>query len=102
MLKKILVVVADYYKDISADLTILKAMEWDRVNFTKPEKRKKIADWLRISEDHLMKRRRTTIENIQINLNKFNDRAFGCSGNTVTRFEKADSALRFERVDSAL
>jgi len=87
----------------SEDLTILKAMEWDRVNFTKPEKRKKIADWLRISEDHLMKRRRTTIENIQINLNKFNDRAFGCSGNTATRFERAESALPvFERVDSAL
>ena len=78
-------------------------MEWDRVNFTNPEKRKKIADWLRISEDHLMKRRRTTIENIQINLNKFNDRAFGCSGNTATRFESAESALPvFERVDSAL
>ena len=43
------------------------------------------------------------IDNIHINLNKFNDRAFGCPGNTATRFERADSALPlFERVDSAL
>ena len=34
----------------SNDLTILKAMEWDRINFTKAEKRRKIADFLRISE----------------------------------------------------
>ena len=52
----------------SNDLTILKAMEWDRINFTNPEKRKRICDFLKISDERLMERRRETINNIYKNL----------------------------------
>jgi len=78
----------------SNDLTILKAMEWDRINFTKPEKRKKIADFLRISEDRLMERRRETINNIYKNIKK----------DTGTMKEKGMGrfAATFERVDAAI
>ena len=48
----------------SNDLTILKAMEWDRINFSDPEKRKKICEWLRVTEAELLERRRETINNI--------------------------------------
>ena len=52
----------------SNDLTILKAMEWDRINFSDPEKRKKICDWLRVTEEELLVRRRQTIDSIYSNL----------------------------------
>ena len=51
----------------SNDLTILKAMEWDRLNFSDPEK-KKICDWLRVTEEELLVRRRQTIDSIYSNL----------------------------------
>jgi anaerobic magnesium-protoporphyrin IX monomethyl ester cyclase len=55
-----------YYS--SNDLTILKAFEWDRINFTKREKRMKIAQWLNVTEAKLLERRRMTIESIYNNI----------------------------------
>ena len=49
-------------KDFTArDLTILRAYEWDRINFTGAEKRKRTADLMGISEEELLKIRRETL-----------------------------------------
>ena len=45
------------------DLTILRAYEWDRINFSNPKKLKKIADRMRISVDELNGIRRRTLDN---------------------------------------
>ena len=45
------------------DLTILRAYEWDRINFYDPKKLKKIADRMRISVDELNGIRRRTLDN---------------------------------------
>ena len=45
------------------DLTILRAYEWDRINFSNPKKLKKIADRMRISVDELNGVRRRTLDN---------------------------------------
>lgn len=44
------------------DLRILRAYEWDRVNFSKPEKKKKIAKMMGISEERLDEIRRETLK----------------------------------------
>jgi len=43
------------------DLTILRAYEWDRINFTDPQKRKMTADRTQITEDELLAVRRDTL-----------------------------------------
>ena len=45
------------------DLTILRAYEWDRINFSDPKKLKKIADRMRISVEELNGIRKRTLEN---------------------------------------
>ena len=45
------------------DLTILRAYEWDRINFSDPKKLKKIADRMRISVDELNEIRKRTLKN---------------------------------------
>jgi hypothetical protein len=40
---------------------ILRAFEWDRVNFTNPEKRKKIEIMMGISEEKLSEIRKSTL-----------------------------------------
>ena len=45
------------------DLTILRAYEWDRINFSDPKKLKKIADRMEISVDELNSIRRRTLKN---------------------------------------
>ena len=45
------------------DLTILRAYEWDRVNFTDPRKRKRTAEMMGISEEELLEIRRSTLSN---------------------------------------
>ena len=45
------------------DLTILRAYEWDRINFSDPKKLKKIADRMEIPVDELNSIRRRTLEN---------------------------------------
>jgi len=45
------------------DLTILRAYEWDRINFSDPKKLKKIADRMGISIDELNAIRRRTMDN---------------------------------------
>jgi radical SAM superfamily enzyme YgiQ (UPF0313 family) len=45
------------------DLTILRAYEWDRINFSNPKKLKKIADRMAISVDELNSIRKRTLDN---------------------------------------
>jgi len=45
------------------DLTILRAYEWDRINFTDPKKLKKTADRMKISVKELNEIRRRTLDN---------------------------------------
>ena len=45
------------------DLTILRAYEWDRINFSNPKKLKKIADRMAISVEELNVIRRRTLDN---------------------------------------
>ena len=46
------------------DLTVLRGYEWDRINFTDPEKRKRTAEKLEITEHELMDIRRETLINV--------------------------------------
>ena len=49
-------------KDFSPnDLTLLRAYEWDRINFSTPEKRKRTAEMIHITEEELLHMRRRTI-----------------------------------------
>lgn len=51
-------------KDFSPhDLTILRAYEWDRINFSTPEKCHRTADMINITEAELLEMRRMTIKN---------------------------------------
>jgi len=50
------------------DLTILRAYEWDRINFDTAEKRARTAAMMGISECQLWSIRRTTLHNAQTNL----------------------------------
>ena len=45
------------------DLTILRAYEWDRINFTDPKKTKLIADKMGITIDELNSIRKKTLSN---------------------------------------
>ncbi len=47
----------------SRDLTILRAYEWDRINFSDPVKRRKTADRMNITESELLEIRRKTLYN---------------------------------------
>ncbi len=44
------------------DLKILRAYEWDRINFSNPEKRKKIAKMMDVSEERLNEIRKETLK----------------------------------------
>tara|TARA_B100000963_G_C22639567_1_gene679673 strand:- start:8066 stop:9604 length:1539 start_codon:yes stop_codon:yes gene_type:complete len=81
----------------SNDLTILKAMEWDRLNFTDPKKREKICKWLRVTEQELLDRRRKTIESIYKNLNDTTK-----PGVYKDKDRKETFGATFERVDGPL
>lgn len=81
----------------SNDLTILKAMEWDRLNFTDPKKREKICKWLRVTELELLERRRKTIESIYKNLNDTTK-----PGVYKDKDRKETFGATFERVDGPL
>lgn len=47
----------------SNDLTILRAYEWDRINFMDPKKRKRTAEMMSITEEELFVIRRKTLNN---------------------------------------
>ena len=47
------------------DLKILRAYEWDRINFTNPIKRAKIAEMMNISEERLNEIRRETLDGVR-------------------------------------
>lgn len=49
------------------EVTFLRIYEWDRINFTDPIKRKKIADMMMIEEHELNKIRKKTREQVQKN-----------------------------------
>ena len=52
-------------KDFSAgDLTILRAYEWDRINFTSAEKRQRTAEMMGITEEELLEIRRKTLNRV--------------------------------------
>ncbi len=52
-------------KDFSAgDLTILRAFEWDRINFTSAEKRQRTAEMMDITEEELLEIRRKTLNRV--------------------------------------
>ena len=44
------------------DLTILRAFEWDRINFNTPQKCLKTADWMHVSVEELKKIRKDTLQ----------------------------------------
>ncbi|MDJ0836126.1 MAG: radical SAM protein [Acidobacteriota bacterium] len=46
------------------DLRVLRAYEWDRINFSFPERRKKIAQMMRITEEELNKLRKDTLASV--------------------------------------
>jgi len=48
----------------SNDLTILRAYEWDRINFTNPQKRRRTASMMGVTEKELMGIRRRTLNNV--------------------------------------
>jgi len=50
----------------SEDLTILRAYEWDRINFSSEEKRKKISNRMGVSIDELKKIRKNTLLNARL------------------------------------
>lgn len=50
------------------DLTVLRAYEWDRINFTDPDKLKRTADMMHISVEELNEIRRKTRENAHRNI----------------------------------
>tara|TARA_Y100000294_G_scaffold153277_1_gene152084 strand:- start:930 stop:2597 length:1668 start_codon:yes stop_codon:yes gene_type:complete len=52
------------------DLTILRAYEWDRINFTDPKKAKKIADKMGITMDELNNIRKKTLNNARETVSK--------------------------------
>ena len=52
------------------DLTILRAYEWDRINFTDPKKAKKIADKMGISVEELNTIRKKTLDNARETVSK--------------------------------
>ncbi len=81
----------------SNDLTILKAMEWDRLNFSDAKKRKKICEWLRCTEEELLERRRQTIDSIYTNLKDASQ-----PGVYKDKDRKSTFAATFERVDGPL
>ena len=47
----------------SNDITILRAFEWDRINFTDAQKRKRTAEMMDITEEELYMIRRNTLNN---------------------------------------
>lgn len=50
----------------SQDLAILRAYEWDRINFTDPERRKKIARMMNVTEDELNQIRKRTLRSLKL------------------------------------
>lgn len=50
------------------DITILRAYEWDRINFSDPQKRKKTAAMMDIGEDELVRIRKRTFDNVHLTL----------------------------------
>jgi radical SAM superfamily enzyme YgiQ (UPF0313 family) len=49
----------------SRDLTILRAYEWDRINFSDPAKRRQTAAMMDVTESELLEIRRKTLANAQ-------------------------------------
>ena len=56
------------------DLTILRAYEWDRINFATAEKREKLARIMKIDLAELEQLRRDTFRSVQDNLHQLRQR----------------------------
>jgi hypothetical protein len=50
------------------DLTVLRGYEWERINFGTPERRKKLAGMMGISEEELGKLRKDTFASVSANI----------------------------------
>ncbi|MES9906590.1 MAG: radical SAM protein [Sedimenticola sp.] len=48
------------------DLRVLRAYEWDRINFSRPEKRENIARMMRVSEEELTQLRKETLSSVAV------------------------------------
>ena len=59
------------------DLTILRAYEWERINFATPEKRQKLAKMMNITMEQLEKLRKDTFKSVMANLQQLNQRRLG-------------------------
>ncbi len=53
----------------AGDITILRAYEWDRINFSSPKKRERTAERMKITEQELWKIRKDTLHNAWSSLN---------------------------------
>tara|TARA_Y100000590_G_C15709347_1_gene1009766 strand:- start:651 stop:2288 length:1638 start_codon:yes stop_codon:yes gene_type:complete len=74
------------------DLTILRAYEWDRINFSDPKKKKKIADRMGITIEELNKIRRRTIDNAKKVISKRKSSNGNGSAEKATFSEQVKSA----------
>ena len=54
------------------DLTVLRGYEWERINFGTPERRKKLASMMGITEKELAKLRKDTFSSVTANIIKNN------------------------------
>lgn len=55
------------------DLTILRGYEWERINFSTPEKQAKVAQMMCITLDELQKLRRDTFKSVTANILKLHE-----------------------------
>lgn len=65
------------------DLTILRAYEWERINFATPEKQAKLAKMMNISIDQLQKLRHDTFRSVTANILKMQGDKLGVSADAV-------------------
>ena len=70
------------------DLKILRAYEWDRINFTESKKRKKTAEVMRITEKRLSEIRKSTLE--RANPNQLRELEQQSSSNNKQNSNNAD------------
>jgi hypothetical protein len=76
----------------SNDLMVLRTFEWDRINFSNPRKRKKIANRLEMTDEELLLMRKQTRDGMykRLKLNGLNDtnEASSNSGNESSNLKQ--------------
>lgn len=79
------------------ELTVLRAFEWDRINFTRPEKRAKIARMMGIDEAELKKIRKDTLNQALTGLGKKPVKPFEDKSETVPPSVVGDITLTLSK-----